>query len=518
MLLRGLGLGVSLALTMTNGCSPVEQHEQTPVRLSSNKASLTDLSEALSFALSLYERAVLHAFTVATDEYERGNSRVTTPFLQRLSETDDYEAIFIIGDESFEAELDGVLGAGIGPQPGAPLPARPQRLQRGELGGLDAGSCRGCHFNGGPDGGGAFTQVALFRSDGQDLESATLRDAPHVMGLGYIERVAQTLERELQWQVSLATSQAEFEGAPVTWRFELQGVDFGEVTFSPDGGWDMGDNLALSADLQLRPFGLKGRHHSLVDLSDEALQLHLGLQSQGRVEAYADQATTYLGRGESVYDYDQDGVQSELTEAQAVLQAAYLSMLGTPVIRPPEDPTLALIWARGHRLMDEVGCLECHREALYFHDYVTELQATGDSGFFVQLDLEEAGLEPKPRNIDATPDPEDPPMRSAPVFAFTDLRRHEMGPELAEPVAEQLPDGEGEVSGSVWLTRPLWGLADTAPYLHDGRAPTVHDAILAHGGEAQQSRDAYVDLDPEQQGALRLFLMSLTREPVLLVE
>ena len=93
-----------------------------------------------------------------------------------------------------------------------------------------------------------------------------------------------------------------------------------------------------------------------------------------------------------------------------------------------------------------------------------------------------------------------------------------MGPELAEPVAERLPDGGGEVSGSVWLTRPLWGLADSAPYLHDGRAQTVEEAILWHGGEAESSRRRYQRLSAEERGALRMYLMSLTREAVLLVE
>ena len=69
-----------------------------------------------------------------------------------------------------------------------------------------------------------------------------------------------------------------------------------------------------------------------------------------------------------------------------------------------------------------------------------------------------------------------------------------------------------------WLTRSLWGLADTAPYLHDGRAPTVHDAILAHDGEARDARDAYANLDDDDQGAVRVFLHGLGREPVMMVE
>jgi CxxC motif-containing protein (DUF1111 family) len=63
------------------------------------------------------------------------------------------------------------------------------------------------------------------------------------------------------------------------------------------------------------------------------------------------------------------------------------------------------------------------------------------------------------------------------------------------------------------LTRPLWGLAESPPYLHDGRAATIPEAILAHGGEAKEARDAFAALSPESQANVHIFLLSLTREP-----
>ena len=65
----------------------------------------------------------------------------------------------------------------------------------------------------------------------------------------------------------------------------------------------------------------------------------------------------------------------------------------------------------------------------------------------------------------------------------------------------------------MWLTRPLWGLAETAPYLHDGSAATIPEAIVAHGGEAEDARDAFVALTPDEQADLHVFLLSLTRTP-----
>ena len=97
------------------------------------------------------------------------------------------------------------------------------------------------------------------------------------------------------------------------------------------------------------------------------------------------------------------------------------------------------------------------------------------------------------------------------VRLFSDLRRHDMG--------ERLTSGykQGHLSKSTFLTRPLWGLADTAPYLHDGRAPTVHDAIVWHGGDAATARDLYTGLEEHEQHALLVFLLSLDREPTLVV-
>lgn len=90
------------------------------------------------------------------------------------------------------------------------------------------------------------------------------------------------------------------------------------------------------------------------------------------------------------------------------------------------------------------------------------------------------------------------------VPAYTDLLLHDMGPGLSAvgPLAQE------------WRTAPLWGLGLTKHlpqpgYLHDGRAHTLTEAILWHGGEAQASREAYNALTPEQQQQLIDFLESL---------
>jgi CxxC motif-containing protein (DUF1111 family) len=89
------------------------------------------------------------------------------------------------------------------------------------------------------------------------------------------------------------------------------------------------------------------------------------------------------------------------------------------------------------------------------------------------------------------------------VDLFGDLKRHDMGGKLAESIDEV---GTG---ASVFLTRNLWGVGSTGPYLHDGRATTLTEAILEHGGEAAASRQAFVGRSRADQAALIAFLDNL---------
>jgi CxxC motif-containing protein (DUF1111 family) len=91
---------------------------------------------------------------------------------------------------------------------------------------------------------------------------------------------------------------------------------------------------------------------------------------------------------------------------------------------------------------------------------------------------------------------------------FSDLKRHDMGDELAEEFHGASPRQNRE-----FITAKLWGVADTAPYLHDGRALTLNEAILLHGGEATAARDAYLGLDDRKKNQVLRFLRTL-RNPV----
>ena len=89
------------------------------------------------------------------------------------------------------------------------------------------------------------------------------------------------------------------------------------------------------------------------------------------------------------------------------------------------------------------------------------------------------------------------------VSLFSDLLLHDMGPALDDKIVQ------GEATGSDWRTAPLVGLSLRRRYLHDGRATTLRDAILAHGGEAEIVRERFFDLPDAQRDAVTSFLNGL---------
>jgi CxxC motif-containing protein (DUF1111 family) len=127
----------------------------------------------------------------------------------------------------------------------------------------------------------------------------------------------------------------------------------------------------------------------------------------------------------------------------------------------------------GAELFDTIGCATCH---------VPEL-VTGTSDI---AQLSEQTIRP-----------------------YTDLLLHDMGPALAD----ERPDGMA--SGSEWRTAPLWGIGlvddvnGHTRFLHDGRAGSLTEAILWHGGEGEASKTAFTELDARRREQLVMFLESL---------
>lgn len=104
------------------------------------------------------------------------------------------------------------------------------------------------------------------------------------------------------------------------------------------------------------------------------------------------------------------------------------------------------------------------------------------------------------------------PSSRGPVRAFTDLLIHDLGPELADNVSFGTPQAspvDPNHTGNEFRTQPLWGVSHFAPYMHDGRAETLDEAIRLHGGEAAAIRAAYENLPPDAREDILSFLRHL---------
>jgi CxxC motif-containing protein (DUF1111 family) len=100
--------------------------------------------------------------------------------------------------------------------------------------------------------------------------------------------------------------------------------------------------------------------------------------------------------------------------------------------------------------------------------------------------------------------PSFPSMERQGLFPYTDLKLHDMGPAMADGISEI-----GAKSGE-FKTPPLWGISRTGPpYLHDGRATTLEEAIDAHEGEARNAQRAWIALSPTDKSYVIAFLKSL---------
>lgn len=416
--------------------------------------------------------------------------------------------LFRIGDDLFAYQfrpenglgnaLAGHAGFGAGPLPAPNL----RRVHGGELGGPDSMSCADCHSVGGDDGAGTLTQNAMFRSDGDRSVAADTRNAPALLGVGPIEALATEMSSALALQRAAAIAMAIGTKAPVTVPLSANGVAFGSLIARADGAVDTSLVVGVSPDLIIRPFGWKGTSATLREIVKESFRIHLGILALSDQQAVRDGVLPAAMFGDGPwYDADADGFNIELEDGSVSTMVGYLAQLEVPVVDAPDDQLLLDRFARGRAVFDDVQCGTCHVPVLRLAEpmLVTYPEQTEHATSRpVTIDVARDGMRPKIEPVDL-------PGSAFRVELFSDLKRHDLGPELAS-VRDQ-----GTIAARQWLTRPLWGLADTAPYLHDGRAPTIEDAIRAHGGEAQPSRDRFIALPDDRRVALLVYLASLQR-------
>lgn len=420
------------------------------------------------------------------------------------------EDLFTKGDELFEYtfRLENGLGNGLAGVPGIRAGALPapnmRRVHKSNFGGPDSYSCVACHSKGGPDGAGTNTQNAFLRGNGKNANTADERSAPHLLGLGPIEALGREMSGILATQRSEGIAKASAEAHPITLSLRAKGIDFGKLRIGSDGTVDTSNVSGIDPDLIVRPFGWKGHQASIRGMAEESFRIHMGILSTYEQQRRKDGEVAPTDYGNGIwFDTDRDNHHLELDSGMLTSMVAYLSQLEIPIVRPPSDPALVALFTKGQELFVSTGCAGCHTPSLLLNQ--PELRLVPRDKRYVDR---------KPILINVATDGDKPKIEPAgtqgyTVRLFSDLKRHDMGDKLTSGYKQ------GHLPKSLFLTRPLWGLSDTAPFLHDGRAPTIHDAIVWHGGEASDVRDNYLGLTKSDKDALLIFLLSLDREPKL---
>jgi CxxC motif-containing protein (DUF1111 family) len=194
-------------------------------------------------------------------------------------------------------------------------------------------------------------------------------------------------------------------------------------------------------------FGLKARIATVDEFAADAFQGDMGLTSPLRPDE--------LPNPDGLTDDQRPGV--DVTADDVNVTADYVRTLALPKRAAPD--------AAGAALFAQVGCATCH---------VPALRTAADYPIALLADID------------------------APVYS--DVLLHDMGAELADGIAD------GDASGNEWRTAPLVGMRFFRSFLHDGRAKTLRDAVVAHGGpgsEASAAAAAFQALSTvDQQGLL----------------
>jgi hypothetical protein len=497
--------------------------------------------------------------TVHTAVFTKTPQAVFNNLVSQGKNAEAFDLAFETGDTLFGTEFNALDGSGNNVGNGERFSHVPRADLRGPMQwfnhtparvtGPNARSCAHCHNKPVEDGAGD-SAANVHRDPRRNgvIGEFIQRNTPHLFGQGGLQVLAEEMTTELRGKLTAAIAGCTAIGCSATVTLTSKGVDFGTVVITrTDPGptppnncsgtdaipfIDPADCLAgvtadiaglrgIGRDAVVRPFQWKGAVAFVRDFNRDASNNEIGMQ-----------AVEIAGTA----DGDFDGVSEELGIGDETALAVYIAAQPRPTTRQ-ELARLKLIPAltsaenaaigRGSKVFSTVGCASCHMPSLTI-DRAIFTEPSQNPNFRDELfpsgaDPVALGVSPaRPVRFDLTRDQPDnrvkdsygrefrlgsfepgPCHGSAIVRAYGDLKRHEMGPRLAEQVDEI---GSG---ASTWLTENLWGVGSTAPYLHDGRATTLTEAILEHGGEAQASRDQFAALTPAQKKDLVAFLDNL---------
>ncbi len=442
---------------------------------------------------------------------------------------------FEMGDELTEASFTAEQGVGANIGEGR----RFSRFPRADLaapgewathfptreGGANATQCISCHSAPLANGaGGIAMNVVLDPAHTADPSLYLERNTTPLFALAIPQRLAEEMSLDLYLQRESARMLACQQGAARA-TLVTKGVAFGTLAFTrtAESPCSVDINVegltGIDDDLVIKPFGWKGNEPTLRAFTRGAAHNEMGLQG---VELVGDA------------DGDFDGVTNELSVGDLTALTIYMAALERPTSLVELDDLGLMDLATEDRAaitagaehFATVGCNSCHVEQMVLDEPIFR-EPSRTPGFYDIVFPD--GSSPANRGLrqdtvmsfDMRTDPPNNQVELASgemfhlgavqtdasgrgvVNWYTDLKRHDMGEALADP-----SDPLG-IGAEMFMTRSLAGVGTTGPWLHDGRATTLSEAILMHGGDASQSRDAYEELSSEAQAELVAFLENL---------
>jgi len=458
-----------------------------------------------------------------------------------------FKKLFEAGSDLFHTAYNGLDGVGGFRLPKGGTIHRFSVPPTGSGGGgmLSSQSCGECHNMPFDAGAGLASTNRAGDPNKDGLPPFNTRATSSLWGNGIVQLLAQEMTEELQSIRDDAAGEAKRSpGTAIERELTSKGVAYGVIVATADSAgavsYDLTGLEGVDPDLVVRPMGWKGNGPTVRGFNVGASAGLLGMQSEELVWQIPDIKTA---------DPDDDGVERELSVGDITAMTIYNAAQETPqsierlaelgMVAPPDPETLARIDS-GRAAFGTVGCNGCHVQELRLINTVFEEPTARGNGHYYNTLLAEKDtgydLE-RPVRFDILEDAEAPraeahPDGGAVIRSYGDLKRHHMGRHLADPGGPQpsisainkplkWEDEVVMIAPTEFLTPELWGVGSTGPWLHDARAGTLDEAVRLHGeddpppagnpgrSEAQESRDAFLALPPNEREALIVFLRSL---------
>lgn len=300
------------------------------------------------------------------------------------------------------------------------------------------------------------THIEVF-ADGHEVELRKPKLEIIDLAYGPMDENVQMSARIAPPMIGLGLLEVIPEQTLLSWQ-DIDDKDNDGISGRANQVWDVQAN-----GTKVGRFGWKAGQPSLNQQNAAAFNGDLGLTSSLFT-------TENCSKNQSICHELPNGGMPEVSNKILGFVEFYTQHLAVPQRRNVNQPRVR----QGQKLFADSGCESCHK-----------------------VNITTAKLDQKPALSEQT------------IHPYTDLLLHDMG--------EGLADNRGEfiANGQEWRTPPLWGIGYTQEvnghtnFLHDGRARSLMEAVLWHGGEAKQSKQAVLNFSQEERQALIAFLQSL---------